>query len=436
MEIAPFKGIRFSPENVGDLGLAICPPYDIIGPAEQRLYYERSNYNVVRLECPTEGANSGHDRYQVAASIFRQWLSEGILKVDDLSSFYLHEHRFAHLGEMKIRRGLIARVKLEPWGKGIYPHEETSSWFKSDRLNLLRACQANFSPLLALYQDCKQKIVSVLSQVSQGKPLVEISVPSSGEEITQSKDGEVHILWAITDPRIQQELIELFASQILYIADGHHRYESALVYYQEELQGGLSGYGTGSRAIGYVMMELVEFSDPGLVILPIHRVVRGLPPSVLARLPHELEKFFSLEIFPWEAQNFRLPPGGILGIWGLLPNSLVVLRTRKDAFIGSFMPVPRSRVYREFNVSILNHVILENMLKCNNTAEVAYTVDVEQACEGVNQGIYQLAFLLSAPSVELVKAIAQVHDRMPPKSTYFYPKVPAGLVINPLNELS
>jgi uncharacterized protein (DUF1015 family) len=149
MEVSPFRGIRYNQSVIGDVARVICPPYDVITPEQQRLYYKRSDYNAVRLEFPEPTG----DRYQNAANTFRQWLEHGVLQYDSVSSFYLHEHRFEYSGEKKVRRGVIARVRLEPWGSGIYPHEETSSKDKSDRLQLMRACRANFSPLFSLYHD-------------------------------------------------------------------------------------------------------------------------------------------------------------------------------------------------------------------------------------------------------------------------------------------
>jgi uncharacterized protein (DUF1015 family) len=443
MEVSPCRGIRYNQKMVRDLARVVCPPYDVITPEQQELYYKESDYNVIRLEFPEPTA----DRYQGAAIFFQQWLKKGILQYDSVSSFYMHDHHFEHSGEKMVRRGLIARVKLEHWGNGIFPHEETSSKAKSDRLQLMRACRAQFSPLFSLYHDSEQKVAPVLSRIAEERPLMSLRAKRSN--LPHAK--EAHTLWAISDPEIKQELMQVLSCQPLYVADGHHRYETALTYQQERMQVSrkqipslLRGEGhgesqeakqslTGREAFNYVMMELVDFSDPGLVVLPIHRLVGGIVPSVLAGLGDQLRNFFALEYVPIEAGRSRLPSDSCLGILGLRSGSLVVLKKRQDISLDVMMPRNRSEAYRKFGVSILNHIILDNVLNGAKDLDVSYTVDFEEAYQQVTDGKYQLAFLLNPPQPEMVRAVANARDRMPRKSTYFYPKLPAGLVINPLD---
>jgi uncharacterized protein (DUF1015 family) len=429
MEVSPFRGIRYNQRMVSNLTHVICPPYDVVTPEQQKLYYERSDHNAIRLEFPEPTG----DRYQRAAITFQQWLKHGILHIDRVSSFYLHDHHFEYSGKRRVRRGLIARVKLEPWGKGIYPHEETFSKAKSDRLQLMQACRANFSPLLSLYQGSEQKIASILSEASRSKPMIETSVLSPSMGGSQDEGGEAHTLWAITEPEIKRELSQFLSSQPLYIADGHHRYETALNYQQERAK---EQSLTGKGAFNYVMMELVDFSDPGLVVLPLHRLVRGIESSVLVGLGDQLRNFFVLESVPVEAGGLyssELPADSYLGILGLQPGSMVILKRRQDISLEAVMPGNRSRAYQEFDVSILNHIILDKMLGLTSKENVAYTVDLKEAYQQIKEGEYQLAFLLNPPQPEMVKAVADAQDRMPSKSTYFYPKLPAGLIINPLD---
>jgi uncharacterized protein (DUF1015 family) len=425
LEVFPFRGIRYNQRIAGDLAQVICPPYDIITPEQQKLCYKKSDYNAIRLEFPEPTG----DRYQRAAITFQQWLKQGILQYDSVSSFYLHDQRFEYSGEKMVRRGLIARVKLEPWGSGIYPHEETSSKAKSDRLQLMKACRANFSPLFSLYHDSERKVAPILSHVAQKEPLMSLRARRSN----LPDSNEAHTLWAITDPDIKREVSQLLSSQPLYIADGHHRYETALTYQQERAQEqSLAGGG----AFNYVMMELVEFSDPGLVVLPLHRLVRDIASSILVGLGDQLKNFFALESVPLKAGSpgaLVLPADSYLGILGLQPGSLAVLRRRQDISLEALMPGNRSQAYREFGVSILNHIILYKLLGLTSKENVAYTVDLQEAYQQIKEGKYQLAFLLNSPQPEMVKAVADAQDRMPSKSTYFYPKLPAGLIINPLD---
>jgi len=446
MEVRAFPGIRYNQRAVGDLARVICPPYDIITPEQQELYYEKSSYNAIRLEFPEPTAG----KYRRAATVFQQWLKHGILQHDIVSNFYLHEHQFEYSGEKKVRRGLIARVKLVPWGSGIYPHEETFSKAKSDRLQLMRACRANFSPLLSLYHDSEQKIAPILSEVSRAKPTIETSVPSPLTGEGDGEGAEAHSLWAITDPKIKRQLGRLLSSQTLYIADGHHRYETALIYQQERAK---EQSPAGKGAFNYVMMELVEFSDPGLVVLPLHRLVHGIAPLALAEFEKQLADFFTLEsvsfgndsltrrryeplvpsVIGSEAKQSHRPQDIVLGILGLRAGALVLLKKRQDVSLEAMMPGDRSQAYRKFDVSILNHIILHKVLSGVKYLDIAYTVDLKEAYQQAKEGKYQLAFLLNPPQPEMVKAVADAQDRMPSKSTYFYPKVPAGLVINPLD---
>ena len=437
MEVSPFRGIRYNQRTVGDLARVLCPPYDVITPEQQKLYYEKSNYNAIRLEFPELTGDS----YQRAAITFQQWMKHGVLHLDSVSSFYLHAHRFEYSGAEKVRRGLIAHVKLGPWGSGIYPHEETFPKAKGDRLQLMRACRANFSPLLSLYHDSEREIASILSHVAQEKPLMSLRAKRSNLLAC----NEAHTLWAISDPEIKRELSQFLSSQPLYIADGHHRYETALTYQQERAEEQSDSFGSsviasgakqslnGKGAFNYVMMELVDFSDPGLVVLPLHRLVRGIVLSILGGLEDQLRNFFVLESVPLKAGDCQLPTDSCLGILGLQPGSLVVLKRRQDISLEAVMPGNRSQAYRQFNVSILNDIILDKVLSRAKDLDVAYTVDLKEAYQQIKERRYQLAFLLNPPQPEMVKAVADAQDRMPSKSTYFYPKLPAGLIINPLD---
>jgi uncharacterized protein (DUF1015 family) len=426
IEVSPFRAIRYNQTMVQDLARVLCPPYDVISPGQRKLYYGESSHNAIRLEFP----EPTEDSYQRAATTFRQWLKQGILQLDRVSSFYLHDHRFEYSGEERMRRGLIARVKLEPWGGGIYPHEETLPKAKGDRLQLMRACRANFSPLFTLYHDSEGRIGPILSEVSRAKSMLEVSVLRALRGGEQSDGAEAHTLWAITEPEIKRELSQYLSSWPLYIADGHHRYETALTYQQERAK---EQSLTGRETFNYVMMELVDFSDPGLVVLPLHRLVRGIAPSVLGGLADQLRNFFTLESTPCKAGDCQLPADSCLGILGLQPGSLGILRRRQDVSLEAMMPSDRSRAYREFDVSILDHVILDEILGFTSKEDIGYTVDLREAYQQIEERKYQLAFLLNPPQPAMVKAVADAQDRMPSKSTYFYPKLPAGLIINPLD---
>src|SRR3972149_2917196 len=370
MEVSPFRGIRYNQRIVGDLAQVLCPPYDVIALGQRKLYYEKSDYNAIRMESPAESLEPTDDSYQRAFISFQKGRKQGFLKADRVSSFYLHDHHFDYSGEKRVRRGLIARVKLEPWGSGIYPHEETFSKAKSDRLQLMRACRASFSPLFSLYHDSEQKTASILSRIAQEKPLMSLRTKRSN----LLDSNEAHTLWAITDLEVKRELSQFLSSQPIYIADGHHRYETALSYQQERTQGQSDGCKLATAAFNYVMMELVDFSDPGLVVLPLYRLVRGIASSILIGLGDQLRTFFVLESVSLKTGSWHLPVDSCLGILGLQPGSLVILRRRQDISLEALMPGNRSRAYREFDVSILNYIILDKMLGLTSKENVAYTV--------------------------------------------------------------
>ncbi len=434
-QVKPFPGIRYASEKVSNLGAVICPPFDVITPEQQKSYYRQSDYNAIRLELPAQQGNESLQTvYGRAAVTFRTWLDEKTLQMDSPAAFYLHDHYFTYRGRMR-RRELMSRVKLAPWGEGVYPHEETSSKVKQDRLELLRACQAAFSPILALYQDRKGKIAEILSSVTQYRPPLVIN-----------DSAEQHLIWAIDEPRLVRRISDLLSKLSFYVADGHHRYEMALAYQRERREGLASP--SGDDAFDYIMVSLAAFSDPGLVILPLHRLVRGIAVDARARLIPQVEDLFTVETVPLAGGKADLADGLrklrparqadgeeglVIGVLGLEGGALTVLRQRPGVSIERAMPRSRSQAYNRLGVSILNHLVLEKIFgTAINEADIGYTIDIAQAYREVTEGNYQLAFIIQPPGVEMVKAVADAGERMPRKSTYFYPKVPAGLVINPL----
>ncbi len=422
-EICPFSGIRYNQEVVEDLASVICPPYDIISPEEQRAYYQKSDYNIVRLEHGMESpedteADNKHSRASVT---FNQWLKAGILQADPVPSFYIHEYTFIYQNTRKRRLGLIACVRLEPWeNKVVFPHENTVPGIKSDRLELMRACAANFSPLFGLYEDPGQRVAKLLISQAKRKPLIDFT-----------EGGETHKLWISSEPEFVQRISHFLAPKPIYIADGHHRYETALAY-RDEIQQSTS-LRDSDAAFNFVMMTLVSFSDPGLIALPVHRLVRGIPSQTLAGFRNQLETFFDIDSLPLDETGLPEVRGATTSVLGLKTGSLTTLRLRRSVSLKNIMPEGHSEAYKKLNVSIVQHLIMKNLLgSSGKTDGIAYTPDAEQARRQVESDEYQLAFLLNPIPVTTIKAIANANDRMPGKSTYFYPKLPTGLVINRL----
>ena len=433
-EIQPFRGVHYNESHIKDWSEVICPPYDIISSREQQELYLKSEYNYIRIESGRElpQDTATDNKYTRSAALFHKWLEEGILRTDDTPSLYLHDHYFTRRNRQYKRRNLIVRVRLEEWDKMVIrPHEGTLTEARGDRLSLLFAMQANTSPILAMYEDNGIQITSLLGNQAQQQPLVGAKMDN----------GERHDMWVINDTVVIGKIQNVLANRPLYIADGHHRYESALAYRQE--QKAYSGSDSGNEAFNYVMMSLVEFSDPGLMILAPHRLVRGIPKSNIEGLYSKLKAFFSIEEIDlkhpevWARIEDVLSHTSILKIvlYGINQESLFILTLNNRGEVSKMMPYFHSEIYKNLDVSIVDHVILENLLALSSQKEkesLAFSYDMRDAVEKVRTQEYQLALLLSPVRPEMIKSISDAGDKMPRKSTYFYPKSPSGLVINRL----
>lgn len=428
-EIRPFRGLRYNSSKIKDLAPVLCPPYDIISSADQQRFHEKSPYNVIRLEQAL--AEGPEEKYSSSACLLKQWREEGVLQPEAQPAFYLHQHQFTFQGKKWQRRGLMTRVRLEGRDTGgVRPHEGTLAAPKNDRLRLLRACQANISPIFALYQDESNQLSALLAAQENRPPTALASADS----------GESHQLWAISDPELMTRLQSSFKSLSLYIADGHHRYETALTY-REERRRSLPSFNE-EEAFNFVMMTLVDTSDPGLLILPVHRLVRGVAPEAMAGLKDKLRSLFHIEehalggadVSRLErllgAMKQRGQTEMTMGLYGLEPDIFLLL-SRREAPPVELMPPHATPAYRNLEVAVLRHLVLEDMLEMEED-KLTYTPLAAEALGQVTSGKYQLAFFLNPLAVDKLQAVADVGERLPGKSTYFYPKLPTGLVINPL----
>ncbi len=433
-EIRPFRGVRYNESLIKDWSEVICPPYDIISPREQDDLYRKSEYNYIRIEAgrdlPQDTAND--TRYTRSAEALRQWLKEGIMKGEDKPALYLHDHFFTWRGREYRRRNLFARVRLEEWDRMIIrPHEGTLSEAKSDRLSLLFAMKANTSPVLAMYQD--SRVALLLNEEAKKEPLVRAG----------GANEERHEFRVIDTPETIEKICSALENRPIYIADGHHRYESALNYRNE--QAARATGTTGEEAWNFVMMALVEFSDPGLLILAPHRLIRGIPRTTLEKFGSRLRDYFTVEKVPVKSPDVQARVEDLLGhtkkvrlaIYGIDEDNLYVVTLNDPSAVNRMMPYFHSEMYKNLDVSIIDHVILENLLELSREKEkgnLDYCYEMTDAIQRVRRQEYQLAILLSPVRPELIKEIADARDKMPRKSTYFYPKSPSGLVINRLDD--
>ena len=428
-DIRPFHGVHYNPSLVKDMARVLCPPYDVITPLTQQELYQQNDANFVRIEY---GRELPHDKdtdnkYTRASDTLTKWLEQGTLKIDDKPAIYLHDHHFTYQKKEYHRRSITCLVKLEEWDKMVIrPHEDTISKAKGDRLSMLWTVQANTSPILALYEDSGNAISSLLD------------VRRSRELLLQVEYGneENHYLWSVRDDDAINGISRSLAQQPLYIADGHHRYESALAYQRERRFGAPPE--SGKEPYDFVMMTLVDFADPGLVILPAHRLVQGVAPSLLDGLLDGLRSCFTVEEVtingdvPAELDRILSEkPGEVrLAMYGL-GATLHVLTLQDCAAVAAMMPYFHTELYGKLEVSIVDHVITGDMLGLTyDKADMYldYTSDTAEAVQRVNDQEYQLAFFVRPVKPEIIKAVADSGDRMPRKSTYFYPKIPAGLV--------
>lgn len=428
-DIRPLRGMRY---HMDDLAAVITPPYDVITPEMQAAFYARHPLNSIRLELGRDepGDDALANRYTRAAATFARWRLDGDLREDDTPALYVYQQQFSVNGQAYTRTSLLARVRLEPWEAGvILPHERTLAKPKSDRLRLLRACAANLSPIMALFDDPKKAVGKALAKAAKGTPLA-----ACIDDV-----GEQHALWAVTDPAAITKLAAALAPGKLYIADGHHRYETALAYRDEvaEVHRGL----TTDDAANFVLMALVATNDPGLVVLPTHRLVRGLSAEQLAALPQALAQNWTVEESDPAATDLaaRLAEAGADGT----PAALVATADRHwllrlaPAGQAWLRATGEAAAWQKLDVAAVHELIVDAALGIPRDAVatsegISYTRDAAAALAAVVEGRAQVAILLNPTRPDQVRDVAEAGGRMPQKSTYFYPKLITGLVINPV----
>lgn len=439
-DVQPFRGIRYDPARVESISSVIAPPYDVISPKEQRFYHKRNPHNVVRLELgaeqPTDSA--GENRYTRAAGALAEWLEKGVLVREAEPAFYVVEHQFSHEGIARHRWGLTARVRLGSEGPdGARPHESVMEERIVDRLKLLRACRVNLSPIMGIVDHGASGFTSLLAGLARGEPDVSAA----------DREGTVHNMWIIRDEHSLGSISGWCADRAVYIADGHHRYETGLAYQSE--QQAVCSHFTGREAFNFVLMTLTGADDPGLVALPTHRLVRFIKTERLSEFRNRAERFFEIDrvehpgmaraetIKSWLGMlSQRGQERAAMALYGLDGDALWLLSLRGAADVQKAMPAQRSQEWKSLDVTILHCVMLGEMLGVDTPRRevecLDYTRDAAEAVELVDAGRYQLAFLMNPIPIASILAVADAGERMPPKSTYFHPKLPTGLVLHPV----
>jgi uncharacterized protein (DUF1015 family) len=431
-EIQAFRGLRYDLGHVGSLSDVIAPPYDVIGPQLQDELYKKHPANVVRLILNRDepGDDDANNRYSRAAQFLKNWRSEGVLFVEPQASVYVYHQVFASGGQTFTRRGFMARVRLERFGEGnVFPHEETMSGPKQDRLLLTRACRANLSQIFGLYPDPQAEVQDRLE-----KAIVGVTPLEAVDHL-----GVVHRLWPVSDLATISAVGGMMGPLPTFIADGHHRYETACNYRDELIAA--KGELPSQHPANFVLMMCVGMSDPGMIVLPTHRLFRGAPELTAKQLTEKLGENFS-------TSSAGEGPAAAPEVWEEIEaaedQGTLGLYTKADGrwTLASITNAGRQRMakvaaehskdWQGLGVSILHRLLVETLLDGGNWPKPRYVHLVEEVVEGLSSGEFPLAALVMPATVDHIRSISEHNERMPAKSTYFYPKLLSGLVINPL----
>ncbi len=450
-DIQAFRGIRFDLARVGALSDVIAPPYDVIDADLLRELHDKHPHNCVRIILGQDepGDDEANNRYSRAARFLRCWRREGVLFTESDPALYVYHQQFTEAGQEYTRRGFMCRVRLERFGEGsIHPHEETHGGPKADRLKLWQACRMNCSQIFGLYPDAENVAQQLLDQTILGQTPLEAA----------DHLGVLNRIWPVTDVAVITDVIAALGGKPVYIADGHHRYETACTY-RDELAAELEREGKTldpEHPANFVLMMCVSMSDPGMIVLPTHRLFRGLPAITAEQLRARLGDDFQTE--PAGEGSRRAPE-----MWEEIETedrqSTLALYTAEDQSwtLARLTDAGRTKMaqvapdqcadWQNLGVSLLHRLLVETLLDAPNLPAPKYVRSIEEVVEGLERGDtvgrdhtgqqssggrFELAALVMPATIEHIRAISNAGQRMPAKSTYFYPKLLSGLVFNPL----
>jgi uncharacterized protein (DUF1015 family) len=437
MEVKPFKAFRFNAETVGDVGSCIAPPYDVISPSQQQLLYKKSEYNIVRIikgeTYPSD--NADNNRYTRAASYFNDWIKKGVLKQDPIETIYAYVQDF-QVAEIRFQRSsFIALAKLEEFGPMVRPHEQTLNEPRADRLNLKRATATDFGMPFLLYED-EQKIADkIIEKASAQKPLADFV----------DEQNVWHRLFAITAKKDINDIAKMMLDKPCIIADGHHRYETALAYSKE----------SSNPAAAYRMLAFTNTKSEGLVVLATHRLLGNLKDFDAAKLIASLKETFKITKYKFGARpgdkaaakkkmlaQMKTERNSDKTAFGIYTgnNTFYMIVLKNEQVMNSFVPNMSSH-WRSLDVTVLHKLILEKLLGIGEKqlaegSQLEYIKDTDNAIDEsiarIDAGQRQVAFFMNPIKMEQLKMVTDAGEKMPQKSTYFYPKIYSGLTINKL----
>jgi uncharacterized protein (DUF1015 family) len=415
-EIEPLRAVHYNVQKTGGLQAVVAPPYDVIDPRQRRDLAARSPYNVVNVDLP-----QGDDPYASAAELFSAWKADDVLVRDTQPALWILSQKYTGPdGRERIRTGFFARVRVEEYGPGrIRPHERTHPGPKEDRLRLTRATRANLSPIFSLFDDSS----------GEGRAALEPAMRQAPWGEATDDDGTINRLWRIEDPAAIANVQRALEPTELLIADGHHRYETARVY-ADEIGGG------GPHR--YVLMCLVALQDPGLTVFPTHRLVKGLGSARQEELADAIRRDFEIEPLP--AADALVPKPDTDVSMGYIDGHFrkPFILTLKDQAIADAALEGHSDPYRHLDTAVLEALILKGTLgmsdqDIDHLKGLGYARDLREALKLIYNSEYEAGFFMAPIPVERIQAVAATGESMPPKSTYFFPKVPTGLLFNPLD---
>jgi uncharacterized protein (DUF1015 family) len=424
-EIIPFRGVRYNPHRIIDISAVVTQPYDRIGEREQTIYYGRSPYNIVRIikGRPAPGDN-GENVYTRAAAYWRTWLEQGLFQQDTTPSLYVYHQRYTFEGVELTRKGVIVLGKLEP--EKVHAHERTLKGPKEDRLRLMRATEANFGHIFMLYSDPARRADKVLAKAIEGEaPTIEAKDDFENQ----------HTVWQVSDSGAISQVQAAIADKDLYIADGHHRYETAVNFMQECRAKGWKPVAPESFDVR--MMTLFNIDEPGMTIRPIHRLVHGVSGFDAEAFFVQAEKHFLIDPYTSldEMKDAVKQRRGKHTFGCYTDGRFATLTLRDERTIERLVPGEQSPDWKRLDVAILHTAILERLLGIDAVAleeqwNITYTRDPEDAVQQVDHGDEQLFFLVNPPTPDEVRRVANHGEKMPQKSTDFYPKLLSGLVFS------
>jgi uncharacterized protein (DUF1015 family) len=438
-KVFPFSAVLYNKKVVSKLDKVMAPPYDVISPELQNNLYERHPYNVIRLILGKEfpGDSDSNNKYLRAETFFTSWLKHGLLKEDEEPGLYVYEQKYSVLGKKLVRRGFFCLLRLEDFDRGkVMPHEETFLKPKADRLEMLRTCSANFESVFSIFSDEKDYVDKVLKKYSRRKPAVSV----------RDDDGVIHSVWMLDGKPDIRKVMKAMADKTVFIADGHHRYEASLKY-RDEMREKFQKF-TGDEKYNHILMYLTPIEGKGLSILPIHRLIRTMQDFDVPSFESALQEYFVLETLPFGKRNEEQVRKKVIRLmekagegehfFGMLMagvSKYYILKLKDEKMVDKFVKDGKPKEWKRLDVTILHSMIIGHILgltseRIDTEEHVTYVKDAGEAAKKVFAGGYQMAFLLNPTKVGQIIKIAGEKEKMPQKSTYFYPKLLSGLLMN------